>query len=124
MKTHPTPHAVNRIGAAVRAARKHKKLTQAQVAANAGVSRVLVGQLESGHERAELGKVLSILDVLGLNLIDTTESLALIEKGQQLAGHFPSPEALDRSKRVLDGQTSMDDARNELAAKWGYEQAT
>ncbi|RZU60849.1 helix-turn-helix transcriptional regulator [Zhihengliuella halotolerans] len=124
MQTHPTPHAVNRVGAVVRAARKSRKLTQAQLAKSAGVSRVFIGEVEAGHERAELGKVLSVLDVLGLNLLDTTEALALIEKGQQLAGHFPSLEALDRSKRVLDGESSMDDARDELAAKWGYERTT
>lgn len=39
---------------------------------------------------------------------------ALIGKGQQLAGHFPSEGALVRARRILVGELSADDARAEV----------
>jgi hypothetical protein len=47
----------------------------------------------------------------------TDEIMAEIEKGQQLADHFPSKEALDRGRRVLVGELSISDARRELRVK-------
>lgn len=38
------------------------------------------------------------------------QSMALIEKAQQLAGHFPDAEALDRARQILEGTTSPEDA--------------
>ncbi|MDP5227957.1 MULTISPECIES: helix-turn-helix domain-containing protein [Arthrobacter] len=58
---------VGRVGTIVRDARKQRGLTQAQLAEHAHVSRVFVIELESGHPRAELGKALAVLDVLGAN---------------------------------------------------------
>ncbi len=43
---------------------------------------------------------------------------AEVEKGQQLAGHFPTAEALQRGRRVYRGELSIEDARAELAAKY------
>ncbi|MGV0624592.1 antitoxin VbhA family protein [Mycolicibacter minnesotensis] len=42
-----------------------------------------------------------------------------IEKGQQLAGHFPDAEALDRARRVLTGQITPEEAFAELDAIYG-----
>lgn len=50
--------------------------------------------------------------------IDVENVMAEIEKGQQLAGHFPDAEALGRARRVLTGDTSIEDAREELRAKY------
>ncbi len=50
--------------------------------------------------------------------IDVENVMAEIEKGQQLAGHFPDGEALDRARRVLVGETSIEDARDELRRKY------
>lgn len=52
-------------------------------------------------------------------LSSVEELMAEIEKGQQLAGHFPSAEALERGRRVLVGEMSIEDARLELRAKYG-----
>ncbi|WP_420367162.1 hypothetical protein [Curtobacterium sp. L1-20] len=52
--------------------------------------------------------------------IDVEREMALIEKGQQLAGHFPNEEALGRARRILEGTLSPEDARAELAAKHGF----
>lgn len=42
------------------------------------------------------------------------EHMALIEKGQQLAGHQPTAEDLDRARRILTGELSPEDARVEI----------
>ena len=44
--------------------------------------------------------------------------MAEIEKGQQLAGHFPNAEALERARRVYTGETSPAEARAEIDAKY------
>ena len=49
-------------------------------------------------------------------VVDVEQSLALIEKGQQLAGHFPDAEDMDRARRVLTGELSPEDARAEMHA--------
>lgn len=58
-----------RIGSQVREARKEKGLTQAALAAGAGISRTTLSLLESGKVQ-DLGirKVIRILDRLGLEL--------------------------------------------------------
>lgn len=48
--------------------------------------------------------------------VDVEQAMALIEKGQQLAGHFPDEEDLDRARRILTGELSPDDARAEMHA--------
>ncbi|MFT4234152.1 MAG: HipA N-terminal domain-containing protein [Microbacterium sp.] len=57
------------VGAEIRRARTAAGLSQAQLAARAGVGRRFVVDVESGHDRAELGKVLVLLDVLDVFLV-------------------------------------------------------
>jgi len=52
--------------------------------------------------------------------VDVEQEMALVEKGQQLAGHFPNAEALGRARRILEGTLSPEDARAEVAAKHGF----
>ena len=52
--------------------------------------------------------------------VDVEQEMALVEKGQQLAGHFPDAEALGRARRILEGTLSPKDARAEVAAKHGF----
>ncbi len=54
------------VGAAIRAARRAQGLTQAQLAERAGVGRQWLVALEGGHDRAELAKVMAVLEALGL----------------------------------------------------------
>lgn len=51
--------------------------------------------------------------------VDVDQEMAMIEKGQQLAGHFPDADALGRARRVLEGALSEADAYAELDAKYG-----
>ena len=61
------------------------------------------------------GHVVTTLD--GRQL-DVDREAAMVEKGQQLAGHFPDAEAMERGRRVLEGDLSADDAYAEIAAKY------
>jgi hypothetical protein len=45
---------------------------------------------------------------------DVSRHLALIEKGQQLAGHFPNGSDLDGARRILSGELAPDAARAEM----------
>jgi len=54
------------VGQAVRDGRASLGLTQQQLAEKAGVSRRFLIDLEAGHQRAELGKVLSVLKAVGV----------------------------------------------------------
>ncbi len=57
---------VDEVAGAVRLTRKDRGWTQAQLAAQAYVSRDLVNRLENGSGRVELAKVLDVLAALGL----------------------------------------------------------
>ncbi|GIG40631.1 helix-turn-helix domain-containing protein [Cellulomonas phragmiteti] len=56
------------LGAHLRAARQKAGLTQQQLAAEAGISRPTLRQLEAGHPTGELGKALAVVGALGLEL--------------------------------------------------------
>lgn len=59
-------------GALIRRQRIGQGLTQQVLADAAGVSRKFLIDLESGHERAELGKTLAVFAALGLTLATAT----------------------------------------------------
>lgn len=56
------------LGAAIRARRRALGLTQAGLATRADVSRQWLVEVESGHARAEVGRLLDVLEVLDLDL--------------------------------------------------------
>lgn len=56
------------LGRAIRARRKALGLTQEDVAAQVGVSRITVGAVENGKDTAHVGIVLQICRDLGLHL--------------------------------------------------------
>lgn len=56
------------LGAAIRAAREARGLTQEQVAAAMGVSHQWISEVERGKPNARLGAVLAIAQGLGLSL--------------------------------------------------------
>jgi HTH-type transcriptional regulator/antitoxin HipB len=56
------------LGAAIRSRRRALRLTQADLAARAEVSRQWLVEIESGHPRAEIGRLLGVLEVLRLEL--------------------------------------------------------
>lgn len=120
------------LGIAVREARVSHAWTQDELAERVGASREWVSRLERGRsERMEVGMVFLAMDELGFTLTapegvssGTTLTrrrvsarskellLAEIEKGQQLAGHAPSTEALDMAGRIIDGDLDVADAKS------------
>jgi HTH-type transcriptional regulator/antitoxin HipB len=59
------------LGAAVRASRRARGWTQAELARRAGTTRQWVSGFENGHPRAELGIALRLLDAAHLSLATT-----------------------------------------------------
>jgi HTH-type transcriptional regulator / antitoxin HipB len=57
-----------KIGKLIREARKSQKLSQEDLAAMSKTGRRVISELENGKETVELGKVLSILNNLGIGL--------------------------------------------------------
>lgn len=55
-------------GELVRDRRRQRGLTQQQLAEKAGVSRKFVSEFEAGHDRAELGKAMRVMEAAGLGL--------------------------------------------------------
>ena len=56
------------IGKIIPTARRHHKLTQAELARAMGASQAWVSQIERGKETAQVGKVLRVLSHLGVRL--------------------------------------------------------
>lgn len=72
MKSITSIFSVEGLGATVRRVRKYQSITQMELARIAGVSRSFIIELEDGHQRAELGKVLVVLDALEISLAALT----------------------------------------------------
>jgi y4mF family transcriptional regulator len=95
------------LGAAVRAARLSRGLSQVDVATSAGVSREWLGRLENGAPRLEMDKVLRTLKVLDIEILPKQErpTQEEIAKAQRIAWTM-SLEAQslteDSFQRVLD----------------------
>lgn len=60
------------LGELLRKKRKGQNLTQGQVAEFCGVSVKFISEVERGKETAEIGKVLYLLNTLGIDLIADT----------------------------------------------------
>lgn len=57
------------MGALIREKRKEQGLAQAELAGLSGVGVTFLSQLENGKETAEVGKVLNVLAMLGIDVI-------------------------------------------------------
>jgi transcriptional regulator with XRE-family HTH domain len=66
METISAISSVEDLGGIVRTTRKRQRMTQAELAARSHVSRQFLVELEAGHPRAELSKVIDVLSGLGL----------------------------------------------------------
>jgi transcriptional regulator with XRE-family HTH domain len=75
------------LGAAVRAERRRRGLSQAALAAKVGVSREWLSRLENGASRLEADKVLRVMGVLDFAVLprDEQPTQADIAKAQKVA---------------------------------------
>jgi len=67
-------NSIRDVAAAVRGRRIDRKLSQAELARRAGVSRKWIYELEGGKRTAETGLLLRVLNELGLHLELSTDS--------------------------------------------------
>ncbi len=56
------------VGKIIAAARRHRGLTQAELARASGVTQAWISQVEKGKDNAQIGKVLRLLSYLGVRL--------------------------------------------------------
>ena len=56
------------LGAAIRRARQDRGLSQAELAARAGVGRPWLSEVESGKRTAEIGRILLVVSALDLTM--------------------------------------------------------
>lgn len=103
-----TSRAVAELGAAVRAERKRRGLTQAALAEQAEVSREWLSRLENGAPRLEVEKVLRTLNVLAIKLVavDARPTQRDIAMAQSIAWSMS-----------LEAQSLTDDGFNKLLDK-------
>ena len=79
------PTAADRLGAALRHARKRAGLTQAELGEFAGIDRFAVAAIERGHATTQLRRLFALLDAVGLDLVVTPLSCRLATAGDD--GH-------------------------------------
>ncbi len=73
-KTYPSPEfgqikTANELGKVIRTFRKNKNLTLEKVSGLSNLGMRFLSELERGKETAELGKVLEVLNKLGLEVL-------------------------------------------------------
>ena len=80
------------------------------------VSEVMSSRIDAEEGQGTMTYRRVSTGVLHASASDVHRNLALIEKGQQLAGHFPSDSDLDRARRILTGELAPEAARIEMRA--------
>jgi HTH-type transcriptional regulator/antitoxin HipB len=73
MKISMQKSSVDILGKAIEAERRRRKLTQSQLADLSDTSINFISQIERGKKTAQIGKVIDVLQILGMQLV--------IEKG-------------------------------------------
>lgn len=108
---HVDPHqAAASLGERVRAARGRAQMTQAQLAEAAQVSRSFVLELERGHARAELGKVIAVLSALDVNVVFEQAS----PRPADLDPELPASERARALRNIMNGWTNNAPAPDEV----------
>ena len=89
---------LTQLGAALRNARIEAGLTQDELGDRAGVSRQLVGRVESGSARGEVGRVAQIASALGYRLTITPRTPPkLTDARKRVKAHLEAISSLART---------------------------
>lgn len=94
--------AVALLGGLIRSARKERKLTAAEVAERAGISRGLLQRIEKGDLKCEIGAVFEVATLVGVTLFDadkTTLSKHLRHTQDKLA---LLPKSVRKTTKLID----------------------
>ena len=75
---------VSTLGAAIEAERKRRKLTQGQLADLSNTSINFISQIERGKRTAQIGKVLDVLQILGMQLLIEKGAAGLVNRNEWL----------------------------------------
>ncbi len=70
------------LGLAIETERKRRKLTQTQLAELSNTSINFVSQVERGKRTAQIGKVVDILQILGLQLVIEKGSAGVVNQNE------------------------------------------
>jgi transcriptional regulator with XRE-family HTH domain len=90
------------MGVLIRSARKERRMTAADVALRAGISRGLLQRIEKGDMKCEIGAAFEVATIVGVSLFDTSE--------QSLGRHLRQaeeklsllPKSIRKQARVID----------------------
>ena len=63
-----TAHKIEKLGEMIRQERKEQGLTQEQLAATTGVGVRFIRELEQGKESCHIGKALTVVAMLGIDI--------------------------------------------------------
>lgn len=91
------------LGAQLRAARLERRLTLAQVAAKAGLTKGFLSQLERGESNASISSLLALCRVLGIGIAQ------LLEKAAVSSAASPLVRRADRKILYLGGEGVRDE---------------
>lgn len=94
--------AVQLLGALIRSARKERKMTAAELALRAGISRGLLQRIEKGDMKCEIGAAFEVATIVGVSLFDVSEQslsrhLRQVEEKLSLL-----PKSIRKPARVID----------------------
>jgi len=106
---------VGELGALVRATRKDSKIRLDDLASLIGVSKQFVNDLELGKEGVQLGKVLQVLDELGLYVyVDAPKSsFQQLERAKALIARTNARRGIRESKKGSRSMLGHDSGRKD-----------
>lgn len=70
-----TDNKIEKLGMIIKRARKEQGLTQEQLAATTGVGVRFIRELEQGKESCHIGKALTVVSMLGLDIFVNSAKL-------------------------------------------------
>lgn len=82
MKIKPPHQPMITLGLAIETERKRRNLTQTHLAELSNTSINFISQVERGKATAQIGKVINLLQILGLQLIIEKGSLGVINPNE------------------------------------------
>ena len=94
-------HAATLLGQLIRLARIERKMTVAELAERAGLSRGLIHRIEEGHPGCAIGAVFEAAAIVGVRLFDADEAPLARDVRTNAATLALLPQAVRRSARPV-----------------------